>query len=127
MANLKNFVNSIIENGGASYNLVTGEFNPDNGYMVSIYGHERKLKYDGITKSVQYQVAEYIKDKAIILSSGATEESYFIGAWVENNELYLDVSVKVEFSREAYFKAKENKQLAYFSNAKKETIFIDQF
>jgi hypothetical protein len=37
---LINFKNSIINNGGATYNLLTGEFNPERGFMVSIRDHD---------------------------------------------------------------------------------------
>ena len=40
MSNLINFKNSIINNGGATYNLLTGEFNPERGFMVSIRDHD---------------------------------------------------------------------------------------
>lgn len=125
MANLRNFVDSIIQNGGASYNLVTGEFNPEEGYMVSIKDKEFKREYNGSHKSIQYDVASYIKEHAHILISGVVDSEAFIGAWVDNGELYLDISVKVEHSRDAYKLAVENNQKAYFNNKTKESVYIN--
>ena len=125
MANLRNFVDSVIQNGGASYNLITGEFNPNEGYMVSIYGHETVSEYVPEAKNIQYALANYIKDKAHILMAGVTDSEYFVGAWVSNDKLYFDISVKTEYSRDAYKLAEENKQLAYFSNKRKESVYIN--
>ena len=90
MSNLINFKNAIINNGGASYNLLTGEFNPDNGYMVSIKDHEQVTIFN--TENLQYEIARYIRSKADILMSGVFDV-HFLGAWVENDSLVLDVSV----------------------------------
>lgn len=122
MANLINFNKSILENGGASYSLLTGEFNPNHGYMVSIKGHETKVNASG-KKSFQYDIAQYIKSKADILISGITDDK-FIGAWIDNDYLYLDVSILVDSETEALQIAKENNQLAYFNNETKESIYI---
>jgi hypothetical protein len=121
MANLINFKNSIISNGGASYNLLNGEFNPTNGYMVSIKGHELSITYN--TKGLQYNISQYIKSKADILISGLSEDK-FLGAWLDNELLYLDISILVTTENEAIQLAKENNQLAYFNNSTKESIFI---
>jgi len=122
MSNLIKFSNSILNNNGGSYNLLTGELNPNDGFMVSIEGHETIYKY--YTESLQYQVASYIKEHAYILCSNLTKQQYFIGAWVHENKLYLDVSIKVDNEAEAKKLAIENNQLAYYDNKKKETIYL---
>lgn len=121
MSNLINFKNSIIENSGASYNLLSGEFNPNNGYMVSIKGHELKIPYN--TEGLQYEIAQYIKTKADILISGLSENK-FIGAWLNDGYLFLDVSIKVDTLNEAIQLGRENNQLAIFdcSNGKEITL-----
>lgn len=125
MANLINFVNSIVQNGGASYNLITGEFNPDNGFMVSAKGKEFKREYNGSFKSIQYDVASYIKENAHIIMAGVCDTNTFIGAWVDNGELYLDISSKVDNEADAHKLAVQNEQKAYFDNKNKQSIFID--
>lgn len=125
MANLINFVNSIIQNGGASYNLITGEFNPDNGYMVSAKGYESKSNYNGGFKNIQYDVASYIKENAHILMAGVVDTNVFIGGWVEEGELYLDISSKIDTEDEARNLALRNEQKAIFDNKSKQTIYID--
>lgn len=123
MSNLILFRKSILNNGGASYNLLNGQLNPTDGFMVSIANHETILKNNWIT-GLQYHIASYIKEKAYILCGGLTNQRYFIGAWVDNDELYLDVSTKVTTREEAERIAKDNGQKAYYDNGKQETIYI---
>ena len=109
MSNLINFKNAIINNGGATYNLLTGEFNPNNGYMVSIKDHEQVTTFN--TENLQYEIARYVKSKAEILMSGFFDV-YFLGAWIKDDNLVLDVSVKVDDESEALRIGAENNQRA---------------
>ena len=111
MSNLINFKNAIIGTGGASYNLLTGEFNPDYGFMVSIRDHESRSEYN--PNNLQYTIAEYIKIKADLIISGENQE-LFLGAWVDGNDLVLDVSIHIESRSEAIKVGIANEQLAYY-------------
>jgi hypothetical protein len=119
MSNLINFRNAIINNGGASYNLLTGEFNPTNGYMVSINDHEYVIRFN--TLNLQHEIARYIRSKADILISGLSEDK-FIGAWIEDDNLVLDVSIKVDSLEDAIQIGKENEQRAIFDCKNSVTI-----
>lgn len=123
MSNLIEFSKSILANGGASYNLLTGELNPNDGFMVAIQAHEETIE-NNYADGLQYNIATYIKSKAHILCSGISGNNYFIGAWVDNNKLYLDVSIKVATESDAKQLAINNNQLAYFDNNTKESIYI---
>jgi hypothetical protein len=125
MANLVNFNKAIVSNGGASYNLMTGEFNPNHGYMVSVKDHEQT--FNANKSSYQYEIADYVKQRAIMLMAGIVNKSIdriFLGGWIEKGLLYLDVSYLVDTEEEAIQMAKDNDQLAYFNNVTKETIYI---
>lgn len=111
MSNLINFKNSIIGTGGATYNLLTGEFNPDRGFMVSIKGHEDVSKFN--VNNLQYTIARYIRIKADLILSGENQE-LFLGAWVDGEDLYLDVSIHIESRAEAIRVAISNEQIAYY-------------
>jgi hypothetical protein len=121
MSNLINFKNSIIGTGGASYNLLNGEFNPNDGYMVSIKGHEQVTRFN--KQNLQHEIARYIRSKADILISGLSEDK-FIGAWIEDDNLVLDVSIKVDSLEDALRIAKENEQKAIFDCKKSFTIYL---
>jgi len=123
MSNLINFRNSIINNAGASYNLLTGEFNPDHGYMVSIQDAEKIIPYNP-AENIDYEIASYIKHNAHILIGNVVSDSNFLGAWVTSGKLYFDCSVIVENQDDAERLARENNQLAYYDNKNKVEIFI---
>jgi hypothetical protein len=111
MSNLINFKNSIIGTGGATYNLLTGEFNPDRGFMVSIKDHEERSKFNPI--NLQYTIARYIRTKADLILSGENQD-LFLGAWVDGEDLFLDVSVHIESRQEAIRVGIANEQIAYY-------------
>lgn len=125
MSNLRQFKNSILENGGASYNLLTGEFNPDYGFMVSIADKESTSNYNN-GDGLQYKIADFIKQHALILGSDISNEKYFLGAWVDNDLLYLDVSILHGTHEMAIKTARQNNQLAYFNNENKQTIYLSK-
>jgi hypothetical protein len=111
MSNLINFKNSIINNGGATYNLMTGEFNPDHGYIVSIKGYEDRSKFNEV--SLQHKIVEYVKKNADVFIDAKNHE-LFLGGWIDNGELFLDVSVLIEDKDKAIRVAILNSQLAYY-------------
>jgi hypothetical protein len=111
MSNLINFKNAIIGTGGASYNILTGEFNPKQGFMVSIEGHEEISKFN--PNNLQYTIARYVRTKADLILSGENQE-LFLGAWVDGEDLVLDVSVHIESRAEAIRVGIANEQIAYY-------------
>lgn len=111
MANLKKFIEETLKNGGASFSIETGELNPTTGYMVAIAGHEKIVPNVTNPKQLQYIVADYIKEHAIILAAGLSSDT-FIGTWLHQDKLYLDVSKNVTDKETAVRMAIENNQLA---------------
>lgn len=86
MANINEFIKESHKNQGSSYNMVTGELNPNIGYMCSLSGHE--AKFDNLSEDV---VKHYILSKAEVIYE---DENLFIGSWYnqEDQKWYLDVS-----------------------------------
>lgn len=123
--NLKEFLKETIANGGCSYNLVTGQGTPTTGYMIALQGKEQTYIFDiKNTKSFQYNVANYIKDNTLILMGGIVCSDYFLGSWIHEGELYLDVVVNVGDKDEALFLGKKYGQKAIFDCANKSEILI---
>jgi hypothetical protein len=125
MSNLINFKNSIFTTGGASYNLVTGEFNPNHGYMVSLSGSEKIIKYDQ-SIDLEREVINYVRQYVDIILGGETiSDSNFLGAWISDDfNLYLDVSVLVDDFSDADKLARANNQLAFYDNKNKVSINV---
>jgi len=121
MSNLINFKNSIINDNGASYNLLTGQFNPDNGYMVSMQDHESITVFN--KDSLQYEICRYVRAKAELLMAGIVDV-HFLGGWLDKGNLYLDISIHELDLNEALRIARNNNQLAIFDCKNKVSIYL---
>lgn len=117
--NLLNFLNDTITNGGASFNLLTGEYNPKNGYMVATSGHEVIIP---IEQYNQNTLAKYISEKASMLMGGITNDNYFLGSWIDGKNVYLDISEKIDSLRDAMITGSNRKQLAIWDNGNSSEI-----
>lgn len=113
--NLRNLLKEINDNGGVSYNFTTGDYNPTDGYMVSLPGYE--IIFD---KVEEQDIKDYIIENIDVLAS---ENAYF-GAWVDRDLIYFDVSVKVDDLYEACYSGIVNEQLAIFDNANAVAIHL---
>ena len=83
--NLQNFFEAIIQNGGASYSITSGELNPTSGYFVSTAKNELVVAFSDFHKGV---IANFILANGFDLSL----ENRFLGGWINNNQVFLDVS-----------------------------------
>ena len=113
MKNLHNFVASIVENGGATFNLVTGT-SPTTGFVVSERGFEdiTPIFGDDVTKQiiVSTAVALFIKKNGMELNNPEN----FLGGWIDGEELFLDISRVYDNEHDALRIAVENGQRAYY-------------
>lgn len=113
MKNLHDFVASVVENGGATFNLVTGT-SPTTGFVVSERGFELKLELFGnaITREVLISaiVTDYIREFGFELN----DPENFLGGWIDGEELFLDISRVYDNEHDALRVAVENGQRAYY-------------
>lgn len=109
---LKKLKEMIIENEGLTLTSEGEIASLKNGFMVSLYGYEK------VIKDIKYlelaQVKSYLKK--------AKKLNAFVGFWIDEGKIYLDISVNVGDKKEALRIAKENKQLAIFDCSDMETI-----
>lgn len=121
--NLRQFITGTIENGGASYNMMDGDFNPKLGYMVAKPGTELIVELSNgrdvynITKAVKVFIKDHIKD---ILAS----DQNYIGSWISDNKLYLDISLRYTDRNIALLRGDQFNQLAIWDCEKGETITL---
>jgi hypothetical protein len=117
--NLNSFLSTVLMDGGASYNIITGDTVPNTGYMVGIDGYETRYDQSSITNSdVRNYVITYIE----ILSDGET----FLGGWLDKqaNEICLDVSIHIADREEAVEFARNNNQIAIYDCKYKRDIIV---
>ena len=123
MKNLKEFVASTIENGGATMNVVTGVV-PTSGYVVSMQGHEQTFPLFGNDVVKEILISGAVK---LYLEENIVEFVYaenFLGSWIDDGLLYLDISNVYESEHDALRMAVANKQLAYYDISNAKTIEI---
>jgi hypothetical protein len=116
MKNLKEFVAAIIKNGGATYNLAIGD-TAHSGYMVSKKGFEMKFPSDA---SVKDAVIQFMETYGFELCF----EENFMGAWVDEGILYIDISNNFAKRSEAIREGYKNEQLAIYDVVAQESVYL---
>lgn len=78
---------------------------PEMGYMVSLPGAERIVD---INEDLAHSIIQYMGNHLPILR----DAKYFLGGWVHEGKLYLDVSENILDVRKAKIAGYQRKQLA---------------
>lgn len=108
-------IKKIIFEGGATLNKYGEDFVSDKGFMVSVFGAEFKTTDEGTAKS---KIEEYIEKIQ-------TQEGLFVGVWVDEGEVYVDLSIHILDYNEALEVARNNKQKAIFDLKNKTSIYLN--
>ena len=111
-----NKIIEIIKNEGATLDYNYNDFKSDRGYMVSIKGQEVKVNkndIENIKKEVEKK-RDFIKDK----------KGLFIGLWLENDILYIDISIHIINYLKALEVARKNEQKAIYDLKKNDSIYL---
>jgi len=105
--NLQQFFSETLSNNGASYSILTGELNPTNGYFVSLANKGVTVDLNNFT---QKDIVVFISENYDTLS----QENHFIGSWISEGIVYLDVTVQVTDKRNALELGYRNGQQAIY-------------
>lgn len=109
---LNTIIQTALRNQGITYNLVTGETNPTQGYMVSL--PDREVREEVLTPSIILHFIAINADKF-------EENNKYLGIWQDGNWC-LDVSANIAHKEEAIKLAKKWNQKAIWDCEKKEAI-----
>ena len=91
--NYLDFFEATILNNGATYNPLTNELNTNKGYLVSLPHFEQRIEKHNF--STQH-VKDYINS-----NFGAFSENLYVGSWIDNGVVYLDVTESISNLRTA--------------------------
>lgn len=108
-------IKEIIKNGGATLDTNYNNFNSSIGFMVSLFGYETKLNInniEGIKKEIENKKTE------------AKKRNAYIGLWVDNGLMYLDISKHIIDYNKALETARENEQLAVYDLKNDKSIYL---
>lgn len=117
-------VTDIHRSGGFTHDFNRG-MTPTVGYMVSIPGHERKIRMDGKSpRELTASIRRYVRENRELLR----QEGNYVGGWVnpDNGVLYLDVSRVETDVKQARKTAKANEQEAFYDAQCGEEVFVDR-
>lgn len=112
-----NKIIEIIENKGATLDKNYNNFSSDNGYMVSLKGQEIKVNKNdiqGIKKEIEKK-RKFIENK----------KGLYIGLWLDNDIMFIDVSIHIIDYMEALEVGRNNNQLAIYDLQKKDSIYLN--
>lgn len=107
--------NKIKSEGGATLNKHGEDFIKNEGFMVSLFGAEFKTTDEETAKN---KIEEYIEKIQ-------TEEGLFVGVWLDEGEVYVDLSIYILDYNEALEVARNNKQKAIFNLKDKTSIYLN--
>lgn len=108
-------IKKIISEGGATLNKHGEDFINNEGFMVSLFGAEFKTTDEETAKN---KIEEY-------LEKIQTEEGLFVGVWLDEGEVYVDLSIHILDYNTALEVARNNKQKAIFNLKDKTSIYLN--
>lgn len=115
MENLKETIKQGISNGGFTKNAYMEDIREKKGYIVSIEGYEKIYNIDVDIAEIEKDVIEYIN----IIKN---KKHLFIGLWVDDDKIYLDLSKHYKNKEKAIINGINNKQLAIYDIANNKSI-----
>ena len=113
--NANKFIQLLKDNSGVSYNMITKEYNQNKGFFVSLPNLETKVSLQSLSVD---DIATFINKHRSLLQ----DKTKFIGGWIDNYTVYLDISEQIFDKREALERGYKHNQLAIYNANKGEVI-----
>lgn len=117
-SNLKKFEADLIQNGGATYNLKTGEV-PETGYVVSVLSPELKSSLKTLKKGIK----TFVSVNAVDLEN----PEIYLGGWKDGDSYILDLSLVYESKEEAFMTAIANEQKVIYHLDSGDCLIRDKY
>lgn len=92
--NLINVYNTIVNTGGATYNINTGELDPTSGFIVSLVGFEKIVDIPKDLNEFQDIMNNYLQ--RIIWDQLMGRSDIYLGFWINADKLIIDLSERFE-------------------------------
>jgi len=116
--NVEQILNHVKQHGGITLNHELDEKVFRKGYMVSMRHYETKLNLDEIGKENLWSVIKgYNEFSKRLIGS-------YVGLWVDEAILYLDISLHIYDKEAALDLAKKHEQIAIYGFEEKESIAV---
>ena len=112
--------NSIVSSNGASYNLSTGELNPETGYMVAQENPSASFPMPKSLNEFQDVIQTYLTSTT--LNELVNSPTLYLGFWVNYGRLIIDLSENIQDRAQAFGLGVDRSQLAIYDCANKKDI-----
>jgi hypothetical protein len=113
--NIIDFKQATLDNGGYSWNILSGNTNPITGYQVSQMGREVKIE---VGKFGCSDIVNFIKGNTDLISG------LYLGSWIHEGHVYLDVTDNWSTFDIAVKNGIRNKQIAIWDCEYKRNIYM---
>lgn len=117
MNSLKEIILESIKKGDATLDKYYKPINKMNGYIVSIANYETTFNINTDINIIINKVQEY-QDKI------KNKQHYFIGIWIDNDTIYLDISKHFLDKQNAVNFGIDNGQLAIYDLKNDKSIYL---
>lgn len=117
MENLKNIINEGLKSGGFTIDRNYQSIKTKKGYMVSLANSEQTYNINTDLNILENAITEYQKKIA-------TKRNYYIGLWVDNDIIYLDISKHYTSKNQAIKVGIDNEQLAIYDIKNQSSIYL---
>lgn len=111
---MNDLLHKIVNNRGFSYNQSFES--PKSGFMVALDGYETIVPISVLSDDLASEIFQTLASKL--------QSNQFVGAWVDNDKVYFDVSENVDNRDTAIELARERNQLGIFALDTFETIKV---
>lgn len=117
---LEKIIEYVKENGGITLNKELKKEELKKGFTISL----QKYEYQTNLSDLQ-GIKENLQEKINILEK--TNKKYYIGLWLDNNILYINLN-KIELNKTRAFEfAKAQKQKALYDNKNQKCIYLKEY
>lgn len=111
--NLKQVKSVVNTYNGATLTSSLDNATMNSGYMVSLKGYELKTSIKELTSEILKRYKKLAK-----------LNTAYIGLWLDNNVLYIDISINVKDKNQAVEIARKNNQLAIYDCKNSESVYV---
>lgn len=108
-----------LKNGGFTAKPSLVPVRPNTGYAVSLKGFETKIPVEIVSLGLFRELLKRYQELA-------RKHIAYIGAWIDEGYLYLDLSMILHDMTHAIEVAKRNEQKAIYNFENGETIYIEE-
>ena len=105
--------NELLKNGGLTLTEELQKATQKNGFYVSKIGYEKIITIEELQKELDNYKSKLLKNE-------------FIGLWIDNNKIYIDIIKHYKDKKQALKMGIKNKQIAIYDITNNKSIYLQK-